>query len=294
MAVSLISSGLESVIRGDDSDSDPMGPDIPVTEFDDDDQSIVAQSEEPTLVSLLEFLEDSGALSEAEAEAVLDETQFVEDPLNILAGGGDDLVVGGVQGDVIDAGTGNDLVIGGPGDDTISLGDGRDISGADIASDDLTSFGLTAEIIEGGDDFIKGGAGDDIIIDRFGANRLSGSLGRDIIDAVDADGVTPDTVLGGFGADQLWVDQGDSVLSGEGQDQITVDVTAGLVDGYQVVTLEDFDPSQDIISIQGRASSLVTVADLSDGSGADIALDGIPVLRVIGGQGLNPASVELV
>jgi len=111
------------------------------------------------------------------------------------------------------------------------------------------------------------------------------------IDSVDLDEGTPDHVLGGFGNDILFVDEGDLVEVGRGLDEVFVDLGGGIAEGYDPVTIPDFTPRVDKVDVLGFDADDVSVADLEDGTGAVISVGGVPVVIVIGGQGLN--AVEL-
>lgn len=106
--------------------------------------------------------------------------------------GGDDVLIGGSQADVIDGGNGDDCLHGESGDDTIHSGDGHDyIDGG--WGDDIVYAGA-------GNDWVWGGFGNDILLGQSGNDRLFGGWGRDII-------------IAGEGADRLY---------GQGQDDILI------------------------------------------------------------------------
>jgi len=93
------------------------------------------------------------------------------------------------------------------------------------------------------------------------------------IDSVDLDEGTPDHVLGGFGNDILFVDEGDLVEVGRGLDEVFVDLGGGIAEGYDPVTIPDFTPRVDKVDVLGFDADDVSVADLEDGTGAGDALD---------------------
>jgi len=108
------------------------------------------------------------------------------------------------------------------------------------------------------EDALLGGTGNDIIIDALGQNRIEGGLGADSIPTVDnlnADGVyrhpseygTADPVLGGFGADQIFADDGDHVTAGTGRD--TIDIYVDLFRGQDLVTIPDFNTAEDTVEV---------------------------------------------
>lgn len=278
--------------------SEDLGGDDPSAEaaprqFGDDRQVIV---DTELRVSIEDFLEGSGATEEEQAD-LLGQATFLTGPFNLDTGGGADVVVGSDGDDTILTGDQDDVVEGGSGNDVIQLGDGNDSYGRGVelaAGPESTpplQLGDGAEDLQGGDDWVRGGQGDDVIIDAYGSNRLAGNEDDDRIDSVDLDEGTPDHVLGGFGNDILFVDEGDLVEVGRGLDEVFVDLGGGIAEGYDPVTIPDFTPRVDKVDVLGFDADDVSVADLEDGTGAVISVGGVPVVIVIGGQGLN--AVEL-
>lgn len=176
------------------------------------------------------------------------ENYIFGDTDNDLLGGldGDDTLQGGAGNDRLFGGTGNDVGLGGEGNDRIFLGDGDDttIDPSGIAQDE-------------GDDFIRGGAGDDMLADTQGHNHIHGDLGHDTLITVDGmnhDGSvndttasTPDTIHAGFGNDTLVGDDGDIMTGGEGDDNFVI-ATASEDPGAPAV-ITDFDFHDDLFSL---------------------------------------------
>jgi Ca2+-binding RTX toxin-like protein len=100
----------------------------------------------------------------------------------VLAGGGDDHLVGGALRDSLQGGAGND---------TGSAGAGRDILVGGVGRDKLNG-GLD-------DDLLSGNAGDDLLIGGAGADLLGGGAGMDRL----IGGPGPDQLIGGPGKDRL-------------------------------------------------------------------------------------------
>lgn len=300
-------------------DSGSGGEAASETESYGPEDDVVASSEYSSAITdLLDDLVTEGEITQAEADASLGGVDFVNGVLDVATGEGDDAVFGSSGDDRIDTGTGDDSVLGGLGDDLVRLGDGSDLYGFDERSatgvDDIIAFpqdggGFGADsIAEGGDDTVIGGAGADFIADGYGANLVQGQQGDDFIVTVDQDGFSPDTVEAGFGNDMIFVDEGDVVTVGNGLDRITVDLWNGVSSDYSVVTITDFDPSRDVLELEGSGSLLrtptpsgpddvvtnpVTVEDLDDGTGAVVMINDIPVVLVMGGQGMTVSNIRL-
>lgn len=300
--------GIVSAIGDDDND------DVTVTseEFADDDDAVFSSDFRDELEAEADSLVTEGELTRAEADAFLAQATFLNGPLDIGLGGGNDTGVGSNLADTIVAGDGDDLVQGRDGDDRIELGDGLDTSGIDQRTagfpDDLRPFSAQSEStsteaeLEGGDDTILGGSGDDDIADGFGSNLIEGNQGNDFLVGVDQDSLTPDTIKGGFGADAIFADEGDLVSTGpetdRAADRVTIDLNAGVETGYSVVTIEDFDAARDSIELEGASNLLepnqddpVTVTD--DGTDTFISVDGVPVVRVAGVLGIDRADLSI-
>ncbi|AJE48954.1 calcium-binding protein [Celeribacter indicus] len=175
----------------------------------------------------------------------------------VRAGPGDNTVFGGAGTDILlgeggdDRLFGNadpDLVEGGPGNDAIFLGDGNDESGTSILYASTVGELTMALEMQTGDDLIRGGDGDDLIIDIRGSNTIYGDLGDDVLLAYDhEDEHSPDIVHGGYGDDRLAGDDGDTLTGGAGADEIYVASSIDMV--KEIVTVTDFDPAEDNLVI---------------------------------------------
>ncbi|MEM9583322.1 MAG: hypothetical protein AAGA08_09420 [Pseudomonadota bacterium] len=296
---------------GDPETDEASSDDVARREFDDDEQFIVSEDSRDEVETGFDGLVRDNILTDAARDTAVAEIEFIDGPMNIDTAGGDDIVLASQSNDKIDAGRGDDLVIGGAGDDTVDLGDGDDVYAGDLSdfefdpqeTDALVT--LAATILKDGDlgdDTIQGGAGNDLILDRYGANELSGGDGVDLMLAIDKDGVTPDVVDGGAGADILVVDEGDKVTTGDDADTVVVDLSAGVGSDYEVVTITDFDPTQDSIFLddstglvlESASSGLdlssdpaISVTETDDGTGAMISVNGTPVVILTASQGLT-------
>lgn len=307
LGLGLLIGGIAVLSDDDDNSSSEEGVE-PTSIRGEEDEPLLFIGEEyfDEFEAALDALVDEEEFTQAEADALLAETETAAGPLDIVSGNESDGILGGSDDDSIESGAGEDLVYGGEGDDTILLGDGADVSGASDRTgtfpDDLRPFevedaGLsTPAVLEAGNDTIRGGDGADDIADGYGSNELRGERGNDFIVAVDRDGLTPDLVRGGVGSDALVVDEGDTVDTGVGQDFVTVDLTNGVDDAYQLVTIQDFDPSLDSLELEG-ADSLVGGAGavtLEAVDGATLVLvNDIAVVRLEGVEGLSVSDLLL-
>lgn len=119
------------------------------------------------------------------------------------------------------AGTGNDDIIGSQGDDIIDLGDGDD-----------TVVG------NAGNDTISGGAGDDVISGGAGDDNLDGGDGNDTF-IVNSDFSSTDQIKGGDGLDLMELtgsDAGDTIIVSidhTAANYVTIDIN-GTVEAYQI------------------------------------------------------------
>jgi Ca2+-binding RTX toxin-like protein len=170
-----------------------------------------------------------------------DDIQLTGDPkatgggamrIAILAGSGDDTIVGSDADDKIRAGLGNDNVSGGAGDDdirgdagddTINGGEGDDTIRGDLG-DDIINGDAGNDDIRGdvGDDRITGGADNDKIRGDAGNDELYGNAGNDNIRG----GQGIDSIDGGTGDDNLRGGAGDDDISGGGGTDDILDVEA--------------------------------------------------------------------
>jgi Ca2+-binding RTX toxin-like protein len=195
---------------------------------------------------------DDGA--DADGDGVAEERDCVgEDVENVLAGAGDDTLVGndpdariaesprveprgfnrligGPGNDRLDGRFGPDVFEGGDGVDTVSyasriVGVNATIDGVADDGDavgpiggDLEPTDRRRDNIETDVENVEGGAGNDVLAGDTDANRLSGGPGDDTI--FGGDGLGPDDSLtGGPGDDRVHGgDGGDLVLGGEGND----------------------------------------------------------------------------
>ena len=259
------------------------------------------------LPDLFDELENSGELNSAERQAAEESVTLLNGPMDVATGADPDLIFGSSGDDQIDAGKGADVVFGNTGDDTVLLGDGLDSYGIENfdpvpqSQPDAVCAPLDEASIEGGDDWVRGGKGADVIADGFGSNRLAGNEGGDLIISVDQDEGNPDEVFGGFGFDTLIVDEGDTVSTGDGKDEVVAYLKGAVEAGYDPIEITDFNRSDDMIQIQAPVGVLgndplasISITELADGSGSVIEVNGVPTIVVTGGTGLAPIDLVFV
>jgi Ca2+-binding RTX toxin-like protein len=217
---------------------------------------------------------------------------------------GHDVLVGGNGSDDIAGGKGNDKLHGGLDDDTLVGNQGVDELNGDAGNDYLNG-GSGKDILNGGKgndtlyggagkDALYGGSGDDILEDGVGNNVLSGGSGDDwLIGTLRTDGeedVTEvakhtgaDLMIGGDGADTLVGDNGDSMSGGLGDDDFWVNqmeaIRGETEQTFEPVTIQDFDLSESIL--------------LRDAAGVELTSDEVVNGLVISSAGDDDADTML-
>jgi Ca2+-binding RTX toxin-like protein len=152
-------------------------------------------------------------------------------PLSIKINGtiGNDFLVGSNNPDEILASDGNDIVVGRGNNDLIFGGFGKD----------LLSGGDGNDIIEGeaGDDQIFGGLAEDILRGGDGKDILIGTIPNSLV----SPGISEfDKLIGGAGADTFVLGDKDGIFYTK--------VDTGLIDFF--ATIEDFIPGEDVIQLK--------------------------------------------
>lgn len=218
---------------------------------------------------------------------------YTGDPDGDMIDNGDAILPGeGPEDDIVIAGDGNDTVLGGLGDDDI------DTSGTAPAVDSTSFPSVPVDGDPTNDlDSVDGGAGDDLIRTGDDNDTIFGGDGDDTIFA----GIDDDSVLGGAGDDSIIDDQGaDFVDGGAGDDTISVgtdtfsdyvgdDPNLPLTDGGTTfVTDPNQDDGRDTV-FGGAGNDVITTGDDADlifgGSDNDTINAGIDDDTVDGGSG---------
>jgi Ca2+-binding RTX toxin-like protein len=146
----------------------------------------------------------AGRTSEADSFTSIETVRGGHGPDHLLGGPGPDMLAGAGGRDVLSGRGGKDLLSGDLGADRLEGGGGDDyLSGDD---DGLSS---AHPHVRPYPDVLRGGRGDDQLIDPGGANRMYGGPGADVI-------------FGGPGPDRLFGGRGDDYLSGKrGADRLS-------------------------------------------------------------------------
>ena len=205
-----------------------------------------------------------------------DDLFYAGDGDDLVAGGqGQDLFYGDAGSDTLSGNQGNDTLYGGKGNNTIYGGRGDDDVYGDGDDDVLYGdrgndrmYGRGTDQLNGnqGNDTIYGGEGnstiyggqnDDMVCGDTGNDAVYGDKGEDRVIGVDTKASTPgmgeiDTLVGGSQADTFVLGSKTAAYYND-----TKSGDAGLSD-YAIIT--DFNLTEDVILLQGSASSYKLVA----------------------------------
>lgn len=210
---------------------------------------------------------------------------------NLIAGSGDDFILGNAVANAIRAGAGNDTVRGGNGSDRVAGGAGNDRLIGEAGNDRLSGqsgndhliAGAGRDLLDGngGADKLFGGAGNDRLSGGAAHDRLSGDSGHDRLNG----GSGNDTLLGGTGNDLLRGQTGNDFLVGQaGQDK--------LFGGERADTLRG-GIGEDELNGDAGSDFLFGDADddeISTGSGNNRAFGGSGDDDIVGGAGSDRLS----
>ena len=141
-----------------------------------------------------------------------------DDADTINGGAGDDVINSGIDDDEVDGGEGDDRIVGAEGNDTIYANNDPVLGLDALELEDDGSNPLGPDLApDNGDDFVDGGAGDDVIFSGDDNDTLLGGSGDDLLDG----GIDDDTLEGNTGNDALIGGQGDDSLEGgQGEDSL--------------------------------------------------------------------------
>lgn len=168
----------------------------------------------------------AGRTSDGDVVSGVERAEGGNGPDRLLGGPAAEFLTGGPGDDVVRGSGGDDTLEGDIGADTVEGGGGRDhLSGDPPQGDDY----YTARI-HLSPDVLSGGAGNDVLSDSGGANRMDGGPGNDILvggsgrDRLSG-GPGKDRLFGGSGADDLRARDGrrDRVDCGRGRDRARAD-----------------------------------------------------------------------
>ncbi|BBK29946.1 hemolysin type calcium-binding protein [Stella humosa] len=203
----------------------------------------------------------------------------------VNGGSGNDILYGGAGNDVIDPDTGNDTIFAGNGNDTVTVGDsdtGNKLIYMDKLQDYVNIISTTGDHVvylgenndiaeleaNSGDIYVHGdGGNDEIYAQNSGSDTLDGGNDDDIV-AILNGSVGKKTLIGGFGDDEISVEDS----SGNANDQILpntqVTVSGGEGDdeiyynrGLFITDANDGGTDDDYISFVGP--TVLTLRDQS-------------------------------
>jgi serralysin len=216
----------------------------------------------------------------------------------VLAGSGDDILLGNSAHNILYGGdgnddlsgvAGNDSLYGGAGNDTISMGGGDDFAGGGDGDDVIYGEDGNDVIYLGlGNDFTGGGAGNDVIYGGAGTNVIYAGLGNDSVYG----GTGADAIIGGGDGTNVLLgnDGNDTITSGSGGDFLAGGAGNDLIYGgagndtvYAGLGNDTIGTGGGNDVVYGSAGTNVIYAGLGNdsvygGSGAD---------QIYGGDGAN-------
>ena len=201
--------------------------------------------------------------------------------------GGDDVLEGGLDNDVLAGGAGADQLDGGAGMDTVSYSGSDEAVTVDLKTGTVKGGHAEGDVVMNVENVLGSGYGD-ILGGDSGANQLSGSGGGDVLEG----GAGADWLDGGLGADTV-------SYSGSGE-AVTVDLEAGTgkrghAEGDVIADVENVLGSGygDVLVGDGDANRLSGVDGddrLSGRGGDDVLEGGAGADRLLGGAGMDTVS----
>lgn len=167
----------------------------------------------------------------------------------ILGEDGDDIMYGGADQDYLFGGSGTNAFYGGDGVDVLISEGSNDLMDGGEGGDYFYAYGTTTTTAQGFD-------GNDIFVMQSGSNVAFGGTGQDYFymgagddQMFGGDGV--DVLIGGGGNDLFDGGAGtDYLFLGAGKDTVKFNGSSG------VDVINNFDPSQDVINLQGSSFAI--------------------------------------
>jgi Ca2+-binding RTX toxin-like protein len=195
---------------------------------------------------------------------------------DITGAGLDDQLTGGNGENTLNGAGGDDLLTGYTLRDHLYGDDGNDQLNGDVVYDwDPTGTYGGNDYLSGGsgDDILRGVAGSDVLEGGSGSDRLEGGLGNDRLDGGDAadtlvGGKGNDMLDGGAGSDTLVGSLGKDVLTGgDGRDLFIFAALESRPGGGVRDIITDFEPGVDKIDLSGLELSFGELSFKAVGSG---------------------------
>lgn len=200
---------------------------------------------------------------------------------DVLQGrGGDDILSGGNGNDTIGGQDGADSLVGGNGSDILAGGDDSDTVEGSVGNDELSGGG--------GIDFLIGGENNDFISGDSGDDQLNGNNGRDSLFG----GNGSDFLEGNSGGDRLFGDNGSDFLSGDaGNDTLRGGLGRDNLFGGSGNDVLQGDSGNDFLTGGSGADQFVLESDQGGETITDFQDD---IDQFVLGQGLNFANLSIL
>lgn len=227
----------------------------------------------------------------------------------VIAGAGDDVLIGDDNDNVLSGMDGNDRIDGGDGDDALIGGDGNDIVSGGRGNDTICvhtrQHDDDDEEDDDGDDVYFGGDGIDtldlsdllqaVLADIEEGIARGREIGEDRLDGFEIviGGRGDDVLVGGRGDDILRGRDGNDLLiggtgddrldGGDGDDRFVVMPSAGGHDGYDII---DGDDGEDTYDASRTIDGVLVDLDVGIARGVEIGADTLESIEhVVGGAG---------
>jgi Ca2+-binding RTX toxin-like protein len=239
----------------------------------------------------------------------------------IYGGRGYDTILGGRGADTLQGLDGNDYLIGGPGDDLLRGNEGSDTlvgtSGTDrleggAGNDLISGFDATAGVATAlqvnMNDFSASGAAaklaaieaelrspsyaDDVAAAKGNIDDVVARLKAAFTETSSSN--ADDALYGGQGDDTILADYSDTITGGGGKDQLHVSSDGA----NEVVTINDFDPTQDRLKLYvpagtNTAVTLVNGASAQDGLRVLVAGDVVAILKGVMANEIPAGTIQV-
>jgi Ca2+-binding RTX toxin-like protein len=197
---------------------------------------------------------------------------------SVTSGAGQDIIIGGREGDTINAGDGDNLV----------FGDSAQISAAIAGASQITGHSMTLGLVtslttaDGGVDVITTGSGTDIVLGGMGADTLSLGAGNDIALGdngelvYDSDPSANPATLDAIRSIDRGYGGADTIHGNEGDDILVGGYRADLIHGNDGADtlLGDNGELLDVETLSTLRAAKVRTTDIANSTGGDDTMEG--------------------